>query len=100
MSLSFLSDQQITSGYEQFLSKFPKARARVNEISQEVADMLGVKLDELRQVETAKALDEVAKSHNIDPFEYLLQFAVDNESERNEILRANREAMERAIGLR
>ncbi|WP_124833710.1 DUF6388 family protein [Burkholderia sp. Bp9031] len=100
MSSPLLSAQQIAVGYERFLSQFPAARARVDKLSQEVANIIGADLDELRRIEAATALGEVAKSLGIDPFEYLLQFAVDSEAERRQILQVRQEAIERAIGLR
>ncbi|WP_151273269.1 hypothetical protein [Burkholderia pseudomallei] len=100
MSSSSLSAQQIAIGYERFLSQFPAAKARVDKLSQEVANIIDADLDELLRIEAATALREVAKRLGIAPFEYLLQFAVDCEVERRQILQARQEAMERAIGLR
>ncbi|WP_354687068.1 DUF6388 family protein [Cupriavidus necator] len=100
MNKRLLSDEQIATGYDRFLVAHPNASARVNAVTKAIADALGVDLAELRRIEAAKALSETAAGRGIDGFEFLLQFAVDSEAERAEIIRANREAMERAIGLR
>ncbi|MFP3513875.1 hypothetical protein SB775_30735, partial [Peribacillus sp. SIMBA_075] len=44
-----------------FLSQFPAARARVDKLSQEVANIIGADLDELRRIEAATALGKLQK---------------------------------------
>lgn len=100
MNKRLLSDEQMATGYDRFLAAQPDARARVDAITQTIADALGVDLVELRRVEAAKALRDIADNRGIDTFEFLLQYAIDSDAERVEIMNANREAMERAIGLR
>lgn len=95
-----LSDSQIATGYQRFLAAHPEASARASAVTQADADACGTDLDELRRIEVAKALRETAASRGIDGFEFLLQYAVESEAEREEILRANQEAIERAIALR
>lgn len=100
MNRPLLSKEQLATGYDRYLRRHSEARARVNAITQEHANSLGVGLEELRRVEVEMALSESAKSLGIDRFEYLLRFAVDTESEREQIRQASRESLERAIGLR
>lgn len=100
MSKPLLSKEQIETGYDSFLAQHPEASARVKAVSLELADALGSDLGELRRVEAATALGESAASRGIDCFEYLLRFAVDTESEREQIMQARRESIEQAIGLR
>jgi len=100
MSKPLLSKEQIETGYNRFLAQHPEASVRVKAITLELADALGADLGELRRVEAANALSESAASRGIDGFEYLLRFAVDTESEREQIMQTSRESIERAIGLR
>lgn len=100
MSEQLLSKEQISAGYERYLAQHPDANARVNSITQDLADALGVDLTELRRIEAANALSESAASLDIDGFEFLLRFAVDSESDRQQIIVKRREFMERALGLK
>ncbi|MDF3839614.1 DUF6388 family protein [Cupriavidus basilensis] len=98
--MSKLTEEQIARGRGRFLADHPQAVDRVNAITQAVADALGEEVTELRRIETAKAMSEAAAAEGIDGFEYLLRYAIDDDDERNRILQQNREAHERAVGLR
>ena len=100
MSKPLRSKEQIETGYNRFLAQHPEASVRVKAVTLELADALGADLGELRRVEAATALGESAACRGIDGFEYLLRFAVDTESEREQTMQARRESIERAIGLR
>jgi len=100
MNKSLLSKEQIELGYNRFLAQHPEASTRVKAVTLEHADILGVDLGELRRVEVAQALNESAANRGIDGFEYLLRFAIDTESEREQIMQANRESTDRALRLR
>lgn len=100
MNKRLLTDEQIATGYDRFLAVHREASSRVNAVTQAIADALGVDLSELRRIEAVKALSEAAADRGIDGFEFLLQYAVDSETDREQIIRANREAMKRAVGLR
>jgi hypothetical protein len=96
--MSKLSEEQIAVGYHRFLAQDPEAAAQVNAITQKLADSVGVDLREYRQLEARRALAERADMLGIDPFEYLLRFAVETDAERQRILLARAAAVQRAIG--
>ena len=98
MSNELLSREQIEAGYRRFLEEDPQARAQVAEQTQQIADILGVDLTELRRIETAKALHERATALGVDSFEYLLQFAVEDDEIRQQILQARSDNLARALG--
>jgi len=99
MTEPLLSKQQIAAGHERFLAQYPAARARVKAVTQDVADAIGSDLAELRYIEVANALSDVAGSLGVDSFEFLLRFAVETETERQQILDALHDDMKRALGL-
>lgn len=99
MTKPLLSKQQIAAGHERFLAQYPAARTRVNAVTQDLADAIGGDLAELRYIEVANALSDAAASLGVDSFEFLLRFAVETETERQQILDALRDNMKRALGL-
>ena len=100
MSNELLSKDQIDTAYQRFLEQNPQARARVNEITQQTADALGIYLSELRLVETSKALSDRATALGMDSFEYMLKFAVETDEMRQQILQARDDDIARALGLK
>ncbi|MEM5406204.1 hypothetical protein [Paraburkholderia unamae] len=100
MSKQLLSKDRIAAGYQRFLAQDPKAMARVEAMTAELADILGADLTELRRDEAAAALGERAAALGIDSFEYLLRFAVETDAERQQVMEARNDALARAIGLK
>ena len=98
MSNELLSQEQVDAGYQRFLEKYPQAQARVAKQTQQIADILGEDLIELRRIEAGKALEEQATSLGVDSFEFLLQFAVESDEVRKQILQARSDNVARAIG--
>ncbi|MCS6496800.1 hypothetical protein NX905_21380 [Burkholderia thailandensis] len=98
MNEPLLSPEKVEAGYARFLAANPDAAARVNAVTQGLADALGVDIDDLRRVEAEQALTDAAARVNADRFEYFLHFAVDDASDRNALIAARKKALERAIG--
>ena len=98
MSNELLTKVQIDMGYQRFLDQDPQAQAQVNKQTQQIADILGADLIELRRIEADKALHERATALGVDSFEYLLQFAVESDEMRQQILQARSDSVARALG--
>lgn len=98
MGTALLSIQQIESGYQRFLAQDQQAMAQVEAVTQDIADALGTSLVELRHIETSRVLNARAAAKGIDCFEFLLNFAVLDESERLRIRQIQRAAIARALG--
>lgn len=94
-----LTEQQLANGCRKFLDVHPAVAARIEAINPELANILGVDLSELRRDETMKELQAAAAQSGIDSFEYLLEFAIESDYERERILDARNDAMKKALGL-
>ncbi|WP_280189119.1 DUF6388 family protein [Delftia sp. PS-11] len=99
MSKPLLSKDQVDLGIQRFLDEDPQARTRVENVSQEVADALGVELSELRSLQAREALGVRAAEQGTEPFEYLLKFTDLTDAERLQVLRERDESLARALGL-
>jgi hypothetical protein len=91
--------QAVAIGYKNFLDTYPAAAARVAAITNDFAKALGVELDECRRLETAQELEAAAAHEGIDKFEYLLEFAVRSDDERDRLLQARAGDVKKALGL-
>ncbi|WP_050453447.1 DUF6388 family protein [Candidatus Burkholderia verschuerenii] len=83
-----LSREQVDTGYERFVEAHPEVRERILAITLELADDLDFDIGELRRVEVAHAVNELAMRRGIDEFALFLQYAVDSTEERVQILRS------------
>lgn len=99
MSEPLLSKETASIGYQKFLSDNPKAKAEVEATTQEVAEILGVELSELRLETTIRLLCQRAAELGLEDFEYLLQLSVQDEVERQRIRQAREKEISRCLGL-
>lgn len=86
-------------GRERFLAAHPDAQQQVDEMTDGIADALGVPLEELKYVETHKAIQAKAAAAGEDGFEYFLRYVIDDETERQMMIQKSRENAQRAMGL-
>lgn len=93
-----LNKQQVARGVTRFLEAYPAKRRELESLSAELAECLGLTLEELRQQRSHELLGGTAKALGRDEFEFLLEFAVDSQEERSELLAAHRDAIRRALG--
>jgi len=89
----------VANGCQKFLDVHPSAATRIDAITPELAGTLGVDLNEYRRIETIKELQSAAAKLGIDSFEYLLEFAVDSDHERERLLDARNDSLKKALGL-
>lgn len=68
-------------------------------MTQEVADNLGMSLDEVRRIEIHRAISDRASALGVDQFEYFLGFAVSDAAERSKILQAQKDSISDALRL-
>lgn len=92
-----LTSKQMIQGHARFLEAYPAIHAAVMAYDHAVANALGLELETVRTQATAEAIVKRANDLNVDPFEFLLQFAVDTEEERKEILDARKESIHKAL---
>ena len=88
MISQLLPQEQIDAGFQRFLDQDAQAQAHVNSQSQQIADILKIDLSVLRRIETGMMLSQRASALGVDSLEYLLQFAVDTDEQRQQILLA------------
>lgn len=94
-----LTTDQIQIGHRRFLESNAAARRAVEGISEARAGALGMSLDDLRFTETQKLVEGEAQSIGQEPFEYLLELAIDSPAERAAILADRVNSRQRALGL-
>lgn len=99
MNKAVLSKEQCDVGYQRFLDHDDQARIRVDSMTQDIADNLGMPLDEVRRIETHRAISDKASALGVDQFEYFLGFAVPDAVERAKILQAQKDSISDALGL-
>lgn len=93
-----LNEQQVARGLARFLDAYPSMKSEVESLGEDEAECLGLTLEELRLHHGHQLLADVAKTRGLDEFEFLLEFAVDSQEERSELIAANRDAIHRALG--
>lgn len=94
-----LTPELKTRGRERFLAAHPDAQQQVDALTDGIAKALGVPLEELKYVETHKALQAKAQAAGEDGFEYFLRYVCDNETERQLLIQKYRENEQRTLGL-
>ncbi|UJB66458.1 hypothetical protein YS110_17695 [Acidovorax sp. YS12] len=89
--------KQMAQGHTRFLDAYPQIHAEVMAYDDAVANALGLELETMRTQATAEAIVKQTNDLNIDPFEFLLRFAVDTEEERKQLLDSRKESIRRAL---
>lgn len=93
------TDEQMEKGYTRFLRAHPSIENRIDGLTQAEADALGITLKELRDTETMRELQAIAKAKRVDSSDLFWSFVADTREEYDEMVAARDKAMKEAIGL-
>lgn len=94
-----LTIEQQTKGRKKFLASHPDVQKNVDEVSEAMANALGVSVEALREETISQGLATAAGVAGVDSFEFLLMFAADSEEEFNSLLEERNNALMKAIGV-
>jgi hypothetical protein len=90
---TYLSDECLAVGYERFVAEHPESVVHIERMGPDTAKILGIDYQKVRMKAIVQELEQAARAHGVDPFEYLLRYAVESEIEREEILLRRRQAI-------
>lgn len=96
---SFLSDAQRAAGRECFATAYPNITAEIEKMGPQVAEILGVDYEQCRVGTIELAMKELALTRRIEMFDLLLEYAIESQLEREQILQSRRESITRLLGL-
>lgn len=94
-----LTEEQMKKGRERFLAGHADACAVDDGLSQREADILGIQLEDHRNIKTMELLRTHARSIGAPADELFWSLCFDSTEEFNAFLAENRAAIQRAIGL-
>jgi len=85
MIYELLTKEQIQFGYQRFLEEHPEVKIQIDLRVRETGIILDIDISDLWHIETANAISQRAYALGIDSFEYLLQFSIENSTQRQKI---------------
>ena len=94
-----LTIEQLEKGRMRFLADFRDVDARINSLTQAIADAIGISLDTYRENETMRELREIARVRNLDSTEFFWRYVADTDAEYAEMIKGRDAAVTRALGL-
>lgn len=94
-----LNSEQLEKGRKRFLADFRDVEARINSLTQPVADAIGISLESFRENETMRELREIANVKNVDSTEFFWRYVADTDAEYAEMIEGRDAAVMRALGL-
>lgn len=97
--MSRLSNEQFEKGRTRFLAEYPEIKARIDSITQEEAEALGIALMDLRESETMRELCEIAHFKNADSMRLLWRYIADTDAEFAQMIERQDAAVKQALGL-
>jgi len=93
------TSEQLQKGRTRFLDGHRDIKARIDALTQQEADALGITLEHLREIETMRELRDVAHIKNIDSQELFWSYLADTAAELGEMLERRDAAEKRALGI-
>lgn len=88
-----LTAEQQAQGLARFLERNPDIKRRIDSLTEQEADILGLSLDDLRINCTHQELAKVAASEDVDGHEFFLSFVANSDEEYAAMVSANRAAI-------
>ena len=81
-----MSPEQLSEASERFLAKYPAVARRIDQAAEDEARRHEVSEDEVRSVYLQKAIEQQARTFNLEPYRYLVRIGVDSPEERQALL--------------
>lgn len=94
-----LTDAQMDKAKRMFFAERPQELVKIMTLTQADADCLGVPLDELKEVETFRAIDRVARENGRDTAELMFNLGAADIHEYHRLMAARQEEIDKALGM-
>lgn len=94
-----LTEEQMAKGRMRFLAGHPEIKHRIDLLSQDEANALGIPLEDLKVLETMRELREYAYANGSDSSELFWSCVADTAEEFGVLIEARDSAIQRNLGL-
>jgi hypothetical protein len=94
-----LNDVQLAKARQIFFAKNPMASVRIMTLTQAEADILGVSLAELQEVETYRAIEAYARDQGVDTTELLFMWGAADRDEYDRLMAERQAEIKKALGI-
>ena len=81
-----MSPEQLALASQRFLDKYPAVARKIELNAVAEAQRHEVAEEEVRAVYLQKAIEQQARTYNLDPYRYLVRLAIDSPEERQALL--------------
>lgn len=94
-----MNAEQLAEASRRFLEKYPAIAQRIEAASAAEAKRHDVAEDEVRSVYLQKAIEQQARTYNLEPYRYLVRIGIDTPEERERLLDEYDGAAARELGM-
>ena len=94
-----MSPDQLAAATRRFLDKYPAVAMKIDANSVAEARRHDVSEDEVRSVFLQRAIEQQARTYNLDPYRFLVRLGIDSPEERQQLLDDYDGAAARELGM-
>jgi len=94
-----MSPEQLSEASARFLAKYPAVARKIDLAAVEEARRHEVAEEEVRSVYLQKAIEQQARTYNLEPYRYLVRIGIDSPEERQALLDRYDEDAARELGM-
>ncbi|MCY0385697.1 DUF6388 family protein [Robbsia sp. Bb-Pol-6] len=94
-----MNAEQLAEASRRFLEKYPAIAQRIDAASVAEARRHDVAEEEVRSVYLQKAIEQQARTYNLEPYRYLVRIGIDTPDERERLLDEYDGAAARELGM-